>query len=115
MPAVTMVAACINAETGVGPAIASGNQVNRGICADLPVAATNSSKVISNKVASPTAIPAAWGNTVENSNEPKVAKIKNTAIRKPRSPIRFITKAFFAAFTYDEFRNQKPISRYEQS
>jgi len=26
-PAVTIVAACINAETGVGPSIASGNQV----------------------------------------------------------------------------------------
>jgi hypothetical protein len=33
-----MVAACINADTGVGPAIASGNQVYNGICADLPQA-----------------------------------------------------------------------------
>ena len=30
-PAVTMVAACIRADTGVGPAIASGNQVYNGI------------------------------------------------------------------------------------
>ena len=28
-----MVAACIKADTGVGPAIASGSQVNKGICA----------------------------------------------------------------------------------
>src|SRR5690554_2062523 len=42
-PAVTMVAACISAETGVGPAMASGNQVYSGICALLPVAAMNSS------------------------------------------------------------------------
>ena len=41
-----MVAACISAETGVGPAIASGNQVNKGICALLPVAPTNSNKVM---------------------------------------------------------------------
>ena len=40
-----MVAAWIKAETGVGPAIASGNQVYRGICADLPVAPTNNNNV----------------------------------------------------------------------
>ena len=33
-----MVAAWINADTGVGPAIASGNHTNRGICALFPVA-----------------------------------------------------------------------------
>src|SRR5947209_16584878 len=37
-PAVTIVAAWMSAETGVGPAIASGSQTYRGICADLPVA-----------------------------------------------------------------------------
>ena len=36
-----MVAAWINAETGVGPAIASGSQVNNGICADFPTAPIN--------------------------------------------------------------------------
>jgi hypothetical protein len=30
IPAVTIVAACIKAETGVGPAIASGNHTERG-------------------------------------------------------------------------------------
>ena len=39
-----MVAACINADTGVGPAIASGNQVYKGICADLPQAPMNKAK-----------------------------------------------------------------------
>jgi len=37
-PAVTIVAACIKADTGVGPSIASGNQVCKPICADLPTA-----------------------------------------------------------------------------
>src|SRR5690349_309558 len=37
MPAVTMVAAWMRAETGVGPAIASGSQTYSGICALLPV------------------------------------------------------------------------------
>ena len=37
-PAVTMVAAWMSAETGVGPSIASGNQVCSRNCADLPIA-----------------------------------------------------------------------------
>ena len=37
-PAVTMVAAWMSAETGVGPSIASGSQVWSGTCADLPIA-----------------------------------------------------------------------------
>ena len=37
-PAVTIVAAWISAETGVGPAIASGSHVWSGTCADLPMA-----------------------------------------------------------------------------
>ncbi len=43
-PAVTMVAAWISADTGVGPSIASGNQVCRPSCADLPIAPTNKSR-----------------------------------------------------------------------
>src|SRR5277367_5541914 len=38
MPAVTMVAAWMSAEMGVGPSIESGNQMCKGICADLPMA-----------------------------------------------------------------------------
>ena len=41
-----MVAAWIRADTGVGPAIASGSQVCKGSCADLPTAPPSSSKVI---------------------------------------------------------------------
>src|SRR5277367_4476324 len=41
MPAVTMVAAWINAEIGVGPSMESGSQTCSGICADLPMAPTN--------------------------------------------------------------------------
>src|SRR6202044_1072561 len=42
IPAVTMVAAWINAEIGVGPSIDSGNQTCSGTCADLPIAPINS-------------------------------------------------------------------------
>ena len=45
-PAVTIVAAWINAETGVGPSIASGSQTCSGICALFPVAPTNRSRQI---------------------------------------------------------------------
>ena len=46
-PAVTMVAAWISAETGVGPSMASGSQVCSRNCADLPMAPMNSSRQIS--------------------------------------------------------------------
>ena len=53
-PAVTIVAAWISAETGVGPAIASGSHTCRGSCADLPTAPPSSSSEIA--VAVPVAI-----------------------------------------------------------
>jgi len=59
-PAVTIVAAWINALTGVGPSIASGSQTYNGSCADFPVAPTNSSKAIAVSVPFPIAkFPAA--------------------------------------------------------
>src|SRR6187401_1537533 len=45
-PAVTIVAAWISAETGVGPSIASGNHRYNGSCALFPAAPTNSSIVM---------------------------------------------------------------------
>src|SRR5580693_7468912 len=41
MPAVTMVAAWISAEMGVGPSMESGSHTCSGTCADLPMAPTN--------------------------------------------------------------------------
>src|ERR1700674_982684 len=41
MPAVTMVAAWISAEIGVGPSMESGSHTCRGTCADLPMAPMN--------------------------------------------------------------------------
>jgi hypothetical protein len=49
-PAVTIVAAWISAETGVGPSIASGNHVCKPNCADLPTAATNKKHAIKLKM-----------------------------------------------------------------
>lgn len=49
-PAVTIVAACNKAETGVGPSIASGNQVCNPIWADLPIAPINRNKEIKDRM-----------------------------------------------------------------
>ena len=54
-PAVTIVAACIKAETGVGPSIASGSQVCKRNWADLPIAPKNKNKHI--RVIKLTSIP----------------------------------------------------------
>src|SRR6187401_3545908 len=40
IPAVTIVAAWINAEIGVGPSMESGSHTCSGTCADLPIAPT---------------------------------------------------------------------------
>ena len=45
-PAVTIVAAWIKADTGVGPSIASGSQVCNPNCADFPTAPINKKKHI---------------------------------------------------------------------
>src|ERR1700722_19035120 len=47
IPAVTMVAAWIRAEIGVGPSIESGNHTCRGTCADFAIAPTNRQMQIS--------------------------------------------------------------------
>ena len=45
-PAVTIVAAWMSADTGVGPSIASGSQTCNGNCALFPMAPRNSSSAI---------------------------------------------------------------------
>jgi len=50
IPAVTRVAACINAETGVGPSIASGNHVCKPSCADLPILPINKKLQMQSKI-----------------------------------------------------------------
>ena len=50
-PAVTMVAAWMSADTGVGPSIASGSHTYRGTWADLPAAPTSSNRPIAVAVA----------------------------------------------------------------
>src|SRR6185312_8218849 len=53
IPAVTIVAAWMSAEIGVGPSIESGNQTCRGTCADLPIAPTNKQMQINVSASTP--------------------------------------------------------------
>src|SRR6266568_1621179 len=115
-PAVTIVAAWIRAETGVGPCIASGSQVYRGSCADLPTQPQSSNSVIMVIAAPPAGrAPGAAANTGPKSSEPVAWKIRNIATRNPTSPMRLTMNAFFPASALTFSLNQKPINTYEQS
>ena len=108
-PAVTIVAAWINAETGVGPSIASGSQVCRKSCADLPIAPINKRKQDKFIIVSSKSL--LRENTSSKLTEP-VAKYK-VAIPsiKAKSPTLLTTNAFMAAEFADGFSYQKPISK----
>ena len=96
-PAVTIVAACIKAETGVGPSIASGSQVCNPSCADFPTAPINNNIqiiVIFSLLATGLTIKLC---TVEKSKAPNSLKIINIANTNPRSPTLFINIAFIAS------------------
>jgi hypothetical protein len=108
-PAVTMVAAWMRADTGVGPSMASGSHTCNGSWADLPTAPANSSRAIT--VAVPLASPSAPSNTTSKSSEPKWTQMKMIPMSMAESPIRVVTKAFFAASAAVLRSNQNPISR----
>src|SRR5665647_2953720 len=101
MPAVTIVAACINADTGVGPAIASGSHVYNGSCALLPIAPAKSKRVVPTHVEEldeiELVIPVCGLNRSVNAPVPKAFIIQKIPNKDPRSAIRFIMNAFFAA------------------
>ena len=105
-------AAWISALTGVGPSIASGSHVYRGICADFPVAPRKRSSAIAVAMALPGAnFSGATEKTSLKSSVPRVVKSKKIAIANPKSPIRLTIKAFLPASEADFFSNQKPINR----
>src|SRR6478672_7715235 len=89
IPAVTMVAAWISAETGVGPAMASGSQVYSGICADFPVQPRKRKRVMAVTVALPAGRMAGALATIPvKVSVPSDCQIMNIATRNPKSPIR---------------------------
>ena len=110
-PAVTMVAAWIRADTGVGPSMASGSQVWSGSWADLATAPTSSPSATRLASVDP-CDHGWWGESMtEKSVVPASLTMKNTAMAIPTSPIAFITNAFLAAITGSGRSYQNPISR----
>ena len=107
-PAVTIVAAWISADTGVGPSMASGSQTCSGSCADLPAAPTKKSRPIrlsGPQASSVTKPPAASaGPTSVNFSVPSVVNVSSMPSTKPASPMRLTMKALLAALDADCLR-----------
>ena len=85
--------------------MASGNHTYSGICADLPVAPTSSSKQIAVTIPADcsTGNCCALAKTVGKSSEPNVTTIRNIASEKPKSPTRLTINAFLPASLADFF------------
>ena len=105
----TIVAAWIRAETGVGPSMASSSQACSGTWADLPQAASSSMKP--SRVDQVDVIPEALAETSAKRTLPNWASMVKIAIVRPRSPMRFMMKALLPARAAAGRPNQKPISR----
>ena len=112
-PAATIVAAWISALTGVGPSIASGSQTCSGNCALLPTAPQNTSSAAAVVTAVPAPATGQRPARVAKSRLPASDQTSRIPRRKPKSPTRLVSSAFFAASAAAGRSNQKPISRYD--
>src|SRR2546425_11923994 len=107
-----MVAAWISAETGVGPRIASGSQMYRGIWADLPVQPRNRKSVIAVTIAPPGMRAAgALAKKGAQSGDPKRAEMRKIATRNPNSPMGVTMNAFLPAWAVIRSLNQTAVGR----
>src|SRR6476620_582075 len=104
-----MVAAWMSADTGVGPAMASGSHRYSGIWADLPTAPMNSIRemIVAVVVAAPGDTGMNWVYWIV----PNVNQVMKMPTMKPQSPTRLVTKAFLPALALAGFSNQNEISR----
>ena len=109
----TIVAAWINALTGVGPSIASGSQVWSGSCADFATAPP--SRPSATRVRTVVLRPGAALNTTSKSSEPVFWISRKNASAIVASPNAFMMNAFLAAATALGRSWWKPISRYDES
>src|SRR6185503_3104165 len=93
-----MVAAWINALTGVGPSMASGNHTWRGNCADLPAAPQKMSRPITvDHCPKPEGFAASQERMSAKEIAPESCQTNRIPSRKPKSPNRFVRKAFLQA------------------
>src|SRR5437667_11922974 len=104
-----MVAAWISAETGVGPCMASGSQIYRGIWADLPVQPRNRKRVIAVAAAPPGRKAAgALVKTVSKSSDARCVERRHIATRNPKCPMRLTMSAFLPASALIPDVHQQP-------
>src|SRR5215470_8245860 len=112
-----MVAAWIRADTGVGPAIASGSQTYRGNCALLPIVPPNSRRA----AAVTSVVETAWLATSPEITWmfEVVIPVAKISAKIPNmngtSPIRVVMNALIADPEFTGSSYQWPISRYEQT
>ena len=93
--------------------MASGNQMNNGICADLPMAPTNSISAMNVAVVS--ASPGDNGRNSAYVTVPKAKNVMKIATMKPQSPTRLVMNAFLPALAFSSFSNQNAMRKYEQA
>jgi hypothetical protein len=105
---ITIVAACNKADTGVGPSIASGNQVCNPNWADLDITPINIIKVIKNNE-----MPSGSNklNIISKSNDPYSIVMANIPINKNISPNLLIINALSAALFANTLVYQKLIKK----
>ncbi len=110
-PALTIVAAWIRAETGVGPSIASGSQTWSGNWALLPIAPANTSRAMRTTMpwfvvlSSASFSSASWMFSV-----PVFVQIAMIPRANPTSPTRLTMNAFLAAIAALGRLYQNPMS-----
>src|SRR5262249_4859154 len=116
MPAATIVAAWISADTGVGPAIASGSHVYSGNWADLPIVPPNINSAAAVTSTVLVLVAAAWPTSwmfevvmPVSSMQQKIPNMNGT------SPTRVVRNALIAADEFAWSSYQCPINRYEQT
>ena len=110
-----MVAAWIRAEIGVGPSMASGSHTCRGNWADLAMGPINTSRqraVAAQPAMLPSAMLAPRPVAIPSKSKLPVAQNRpRMPSNRPKSPTRFTTNAFWAAWAAPSRSYQKPTSR----
>ncbi len=108
----TIVAAWIREETGVGPSMASGSQVCSGSWPDLAKAPTRSIRQAATSWPSLVVNTlSAAAKTPSKSSAPVASNSRKVPITSPTSPITLMTKALMPARVAVVRRYQKEISR----
>ncbi len=119
-PATTIVAAWMSADTGVGPAMASGSHVCNGNWPDLPMMPNSSATAHQSTSVWLTLPEIAASLTATMLNEPcpvaacTTKNVMMTPIISPMSPVRVVRNALSAASELGFSSHQCPISMNEQ-